>query len=322
MGVIVKWLAFLCALFVFLTASCAGEKTFTFSGSWGGKGSGKGELNEPYDIEADAEGYLYVTDARNARVQKFTQEGRFILEFGKKGKGPGEFMKPVGVAVDGEGFVYVTDYDLDRIQKFTPSGKFIQVWGSHGRGPGEFDAPSDIAAGPDGSLFVIDLYNHRVQAFDGEGRFLRGWGRKGKVNNLWSVLSVITGPGREGEFYYPAKLVFGNGRVYVSDSYNNRIQVFTPQGKFLFQFGGMGFWKGSFRVASGVTVGPDGLVYAADYYNDRVQVFGPEGNFISSFGWEGAGKGEFKGPTGVTIGKGKIYVVDWGNHRVQEFVTK
>lgn len=317
-----KVLTFLCALFVFLTASCARERAFTFDGSWGVKGSGKGEFNEPYDIEADGQGYLYVTDARNTRVQKFTPEGRFIFEFGKKGKGPGEFMKPVGVAVDGEGFMYVTDYDLDRVQKFTPSGEYVQGWGRHGTGPGEFDAPSDIAIGPDGTLFVIDLYNHRVQAFDGNGRFLREWGRKGKVNNLRSILSVITGPGREGEFYYPAKLAFGNGRVYVSDSYNNRIQVFTLEGQFLFQFGGMGFWRGSFRVASGVAVGQGGLVYAADYYNDRVQVFGPEGKFISSVGGEGTGKGEFKGPTGVTIGKGKIYVVDWGNHRVQEFAVK
>lgn len=317
-----KKLTFLCVLFVFLTASCAGERAFTFDGSWGGKGAGKGEFNEPYDIEADGQGYLYVTDARNARVQKFTPEGRFILELGKKGKGPGEFMKPVGVAVDGEGFVYVTDYDLDRVQKFTPSGEYVHGWGSHGTGPGEFDAPSDIIAGPDGSLFVIDLYNHRMQAFDGDGRFLREWGRKGKVNNLRSVLSVITGPGREGEFYYPAKLAFGNGRVYASDSYNNRIQTFTPEGEFLFQFGGMGFWRGSFRVASGIAVGQDGLLYAADYYNDRVQVFNPDGKFIASFGGEGTDKGKFKGPTGITLSKGSIYVVDWGNHRVQKFAVK
>ncbi|HBG45691.1 MAG TPA: hypothetical protein DDW94_01720 [Deltaproteobacteria bacterium] len=84
----------------------------------------------------------------------------------------------------------------------------------------------------------------------------------------------------------------------------------------------MGFWRGTFRVASGVAVGPDGLLYAADYYNDRVQVFDPEGKFITSFGGEGTGNGEFKGPTGVAVSEDKIYAVDWGNHRVQEFIRR
>ena len=142
------------------------------------------------------------------------------------------------------------------------------------------------------------------------------------VPNWRSVVSGLISPGYEGEFYYPAKIATGpGGRIYVSDSYNNRVQVFTGKGEYLTQWGGMGFWRGRFRVASGIAVDKKGRVFVADYYNNRVQVFTEDGGFIASFGKEGTGPGEFMGPTGVALGpKGKIiYVVDWGNHRVESF---
>lgn len=307
-------------LFLSVGTAAGGDKpVVTFVKSWGIKGALPGYFNEPYGIAVDNKGFVYVTDARNARVQKFTEDGEFVLEWGGEGNGNGKFQKPVGIAMDGEGFIYVTDYDDDTVRKFDGSGKFVLRWGKTGDGEGEFDAPSDITS-IGGKVYVVDLYNHRVQKFDTSGRFLKAWGGKRKVENWRSVLSPLFPGERKGEFYYPAKIAAGDGKVYVSDSYNNRVQVFTVEGEHLAQWGGMGFWKGRFRVASGIALGPEGRVFVADFYNDRVQVFGRDGSFLTSFGNSGIGSGEFRGPLGVAVNnKGYLYVVDWKNHRVQVF---
>lgn len=91
-------------------------------------------------------------------------------------------------------------------------------------------------------------------------------------------------------------------------------------GKYLTQWGGMGFWRGRFRVSSGIAIGHKGNVYVADYYNDRVQKFNGAGRFITKWGSEGDKSGQFKGPTGIAVdNEGSVYVIDWGNHRIQVF---
>ncbi len=157
-----------------------------FVKSWGVKGSGPGEFNEPYEAAVDGEGFVYVTDARNSRVQKFTADGEFILEWG--GKGKGGFEKPAGIALDAGGSVYVSDYDNDNVKKFDARARFVMKWGKHGGKAGEFDSPSDIAVDREGNVYVADLYNHRIQKFDRNGRFVKTWGREGKVERLRSFL--------------------------------------------------------------------------------------------------------------------------------------
>ncbi|MEE8483620.1 MAG: hypothetical protein V3S46_03400, partial [Nitrospinota bacterium] len=68
---------------------------------WGKSGGEPGEFNEPMGIAVDTDGNVFVADARNSRVQKFTDDGKFILQWGTRGDKDGEFGKPVGVAVDG-----------------------------------------------------------------------------------------------------------------------------------------------------------------------------------------------------------------------------
>lgn len=305
--------------FLICRPATGGERIeITFVKSWGIKGSEPGRFNEPYGIAVDDGGFVYVTDVRNARVQKFTGEGEFVLEWG--GKGSDLFQKPVGIAVDSRGVVYVTDYDSDRIQKFDDRGKFISSWGRNGDDEGEFDAPNDIAVDSKGNIYVTDFYNHRIQKFDKDGKFLKSWGKEGKVDKLRSVLSFIFREEKAGEFNYPAKIAVSNGKIYVSDAYNNRVQVFSDEGGYIFQFGGMGLWKGRFRISSGIAIDTKGNIFVADFYNNRIHIFDREGKIITSFGRRGIGSGEFRGPTGVAVSrKGDIYVTDWGNHRVQMF---
>lgn len=285
--------------------------------SWGQEKSDWGDLNEPFDITVGPKGSLYVTDARKRKVLKFSAEGKFILQWGNGDV----FEKPTGITVSADGKVYVSDYDNDHILKFTSDGQFITQWGRSGKGEGEFDSPSGLAVDALGNVYATDLYNHRVQKFSSDGAFLLSWGKEGKVSNVRSAMNFLMDEGKESLFNYPAKIaVSPDGEIYVSDSYNNRVQVFNAEGKYLRKWGGMGFWGGRFRVASDIAFGPGGQVYVADFYNHRVQVFDTEGKYLNQWGEKGAAQGQFDGPTGLAVDQqGGIYVVDWTNKRIQKF---
>jgi DNA-binding beta-propeller fold protein YncE len=104
------------------------------------------------------------------------------------------------------------------------------------------------------------------------------------------------------------------------DSRNNRVQVFTKEGKFLCTWGNSGSGDGEFSAPWGIEIDQHGDVYVADWRNDRIQKFTPDGRFLLKFGTSGQGDGEFKQPTGVAVDKdGTIYVTDFHNDRLQVF---
>jgi len=290
-----------------------------FVGTWGQAGTEPGGFQDPFDVALDAEGFVYVTDSGNHRVQKFTRDGAFVLQWGSAGTEPGHFKKPAGIAI-AENAVYVSDYFADTVQQFTHNGKFLTRWGQSGSQPGELDSPAGIAVGPDGSIYVTDDYNFRVQRFTPDGRVLKVWGQKGKVNSVISALNVLLPEDLEGSFYYPARLTVGpDHRIYVADSYNNRIQVFTEEGKFVRKWGGMGLRGGRFRVASGLAFDRGGRLYIADFYNNRVQVFSPDGDYLGQLG-ASPNNPDMDGPTSVAVSPdGNIYVVDFHHNRILWF---
>jgi DNA-binding beta-propeller fold protein YncE len=111
-------------------------------------------------------GYIYVTDTSNDRVQYFTSTGSFLGKWGREGYGNGEFGTPVGVAVARDGTVFVADVGRCRLQYFTPAGSFLGKFGKYGTGPGEFNCVNGIALTRSGRrLYVADMDNHRLQYF-------------------------------------------------------------------------------------------------------------------------------------------------------------
>ncbi|MDX8412954.1 MAG: NHL repeat-containing protein [Mariprofundales bacterium] len=282
--------------------------------TWGQKGSAKGEFNEPFDVAVDQHGFVYVTDVRNKRVQKFTENGDFVLAFGQK-----MFEKPSGIAIAADGTVWVTDYDLDRIFHFDNRGRLIAAWGEEGDQDGAFASPVDVAVNSAGLVYVVDQYHHRIQQFSADGHFIRSWGRQGKVNIVRSALNFLIADDHQGEFYYPSRIAIGtDDHLYISDGYNNRVQVFDADGHFLRGMGGLGLWGGRFRVASGIAIGADGSLFVADFYNNRIQHFDHAGNILSAWGGQGSSIGVFNGPTGVAVRGRALYIADWGNHRIQK----
>jgi DNA-binding beta-propeller fold protein YncE len=88
--------------------------------SFGSFGSAEGQFNRPLDVEIDRDGYVFVADSGNNRIQKFTTTGDFVMSFGEEGSGAGQLKNPTGIAVDDVGNVYVADSGNARIQVFAP----------------------------------------------------------------------------------------------------------------------------------------------------------------------------------------------------------
>ena len=83
----------------------------------------------PTDLVFSPEGNMYISDGYgNARIHKYSADGRLLLSWGDPGNGPGQFVTPHGLCVDREGLVYVADRQNERIQIFNSKGEFISEW--------------------------------------------------------------------------------------------------------------------------------------------------------------------------------------------------
>lgn len=222
------------------------------------------------------------------------------------------FLLPHGLTVDHRGHVWLTDVGRHQVFEYTGDGRLLREWGVKGVGGDDeqhFNKPTDVAVLPDGSFYVSDGYvNSRVLKFSANGRVQFTWGRKG------------TGP---GEFVVPHGIAVDRaGKVYVADRQNDRIQIFTPDGKFL------GQWKDpAFGRPYGIRIGPDGLIYVADGgeqptappNRSRVAVLSPEGKIVTTFGRWGNYDGQFQMAHDLAItSDGGIYVGDINGQRVQK----
>jgi uncharacterized protein (TIGR03663 family) len=197
-------------------------------------------------------------------------------------------------------------------------GVSIDFWatssfGSNGSQPGQFSAPRGMAIGPDHSLYVADSQNHRIQHFSAAGEFIESWGgfsggepqpAVGMFNEPWGIA------------------VASDGSVYVTDTWNHRVQKFDAHGKFITSWGyfGQAETSDAFWGPRGVAVDRNGLVYIADTGNKRIAIFDANGKFINQFGTYGFNPGEFDEPVGVAVDElGDVYVTDTWNQRVQVF---
>lgn len=130
--------------------------------------------------------------------------------------------------------------------------------------------------------------------------------------------------GREtGEFRQPGGImVDGAGRLYVADTYNHRIQVFHPNGRFIATFGAEGMQFGALLRPKGLAWGGDQLVYVADTGNHRIQAYDHRGEAVMMLGGFGNLPGQFNAPEAVAIdAQNMLYIADTQNHRVQKFAS-
>jgi streptogramin lyase len=273
----------------------------------GSRGVGVGELNKPRSVAVDKQDNLYVVDM-TGRVQKFSSNGVFLLSWQMPQTDLG---RPKGMGHDRDGNILVVEPHYQRVNVFSPEGKLLVQWGKHGTNAGELMMPRAVAVNSRGEVLVSEYgLVERVQRFAPRGeRFLDSFGHPGN------------GP---GEFNRPEGLgIDSQDRLYVADSCNHRIQVFSGDGKFLRAYGKAGKGNGEFSYPYDICVDKAGRQYVCEFGNSRIQVFDANDRPIEIIGGPGAEPGKFNDPWSIALDSaGNLYVADSQNHRVQKLIHK
>ncbi len=203
-----------------------------------------------------------------------------------------------------------------------------RTWGLEvGTEPGQFNQPRDVAVGLDNEIYVLDSDNHRVQVFDLEGNYLREWGSRCQLESgLGCVDPDGNGPLAygDGQFQEPWGIaVDAEGRVFVADTWNHRVQVFEADGTFVTKWGSYGQTVESVSLLYGprdLAIDASGRVFVTDTGNKRVLVYNRQGWLLNQWGGAGVGPGQFEEPVGIDVdSQGNIYVADTWNQRIQVF---
>jgi uncharacterized protein (TIGR03663 family) len=199
---------------------------------------------------------------------------------GTAGTGPGQLGRPVGLSVAPNGTVYIAEETNNRISAFSADGQFERALNQENQLL--LTRPNSVAVGPDGNLYIADTWNYQIQVISPEGESLRRWGERGEFGTGAQTDPVYG-------FWGPRDVVVdAQGQVYVSDTGNKRIRVYTSDGQFLRDIGSGGSGPGQLDEPSGLALHPDGRLFVADYWNRRVSVFNTDGSFAYSFpvrGW-------------------------------------
>jgi DNA-binding beta-propeller fold protein YncE len=253
-----------------------------FLKAWGIPGSRNGELLVPTDIALDNDGNVYVVEADNRRVQKFSSDGQFITKWGggQPDSAEGQFYYPQSIAVDSQGRVFVSDIANQRISIFAADGTLIADWNStalSSSGPSDsssrtgFYEARSLAFDTEDNLYMVDSLNtseppytlNRIAKFSETRELLASWDSFGNENLSTSISSMT---------------IDAENNVYVTDNSKNTIMKFTGDGIALTKWSYTEQDSGSSSQVGAITVDPSGLVYVADPQNNRILVFGPEGS--------------------------------------------
>jgi DNA-binding beta-propeller fold protein YncE len=185
-------------------------------------------------------------------------DGSRLRVIGSRGDGPLQFKKPRQVWVASDDFVFVAEYGNDRVQVLTPRLDFHSFVGV-----GQLDDPLGVCADDD-VIIVSETYAHRISAFRrGDGALLRRFGSQGSG---------------DGQLSFPRGLCFmsGHRHVAVADCSNNRVSVFSVEGKFVRHVG-----VGKLKYPHGVACSASDEIVVADSCNHgSVVMFSPTGEML------------------------------------------
>ena len=258
-------------------------------------------LNRPWGVAINSKGHVIVTDKGSHQVSVYDKEWRKIGSFGGQGGKHGQFIEPRGVAVDDCDIIYISDCGNHRVQKFTSDGVFMASVGSRGYRQLQFIHPQGVGYNKtNGKIYVLSF--HKVQVLNTDLTFHATFGRLGEGDR---------------EFNVPTGVTFDTaGNIVVAECGNNRIQMLTENGKFVYKLSIQERMKFC-QVALDQDTGVIFLTLPAE---NRVSMLTATGEFIRSFGCAGSEDGQFDYPTGIAIDEDKnIIVADRQNNRLQVF---
>ena len=281
-------------------------RIFTHAEIIGTRGTGLGQFTKPRSIALDRDDNLYVVDM-TGRVQKFSPRGEVLSSWRMPETDLG---KPKGMCRDTNGNIVIVEPHYQRVNHFAPDGTLVEQWGSHGTNAGQLVLPRSVAVNSHGDIFVSEYTTvDRVQGFSADGR---------------KPIVMFGKPGTgDGEFNRAEGLdVDAQDRIYVADSCNHRIQVFSRDGKWLKTYGKAGRGLGELSYPYDVRVDRTGRQYVCEFGNSRIQVFGTNNEPLEIIGGPGARPGQFNNPWAIALdSRGNLFVADAGNHRVQKLVA-
>ena len=310
---------------------------------------------------------VYVVDAASGWVNTYNLRGKYLgVRFGGFGSDVGSLAgggRHLAVGTDGRVWVGHMPAFRAVIYDFDVGGYVGEApWPAEPPPPLGFNQPRDVAIGPDGEIVVADTHNWRMLSIDAAGTSQRAeWGIRGggpfafnyqkgvgidqqsgdvivgdTDNNyvsrftadggfVWRVGGIGSGLGR---FKRPHDVdVSPDGRIWVADGRNARVQVLNEHGVAQFAFGGSGTGPGKFRFAQRLDYDDGGTpadtgddsVWVADPELGRVTRFTIAGAYITHFGTLGNATGQLKHAGGVAADTRCVYVADADRNRLVVF---
>jgi sugar lactone lactonase YvrE len=249
---------------------------------------------------------LYVACGPRRRVLEFDLAGRRVRRVAdQEGYQP---VMPMDVALDADDNLYVADATKAQVWVFGRDGKFQRLLGA-----GKLRRPIGLALDRKRQvLHVLDVgegaeREHQIETFALRGDHLR----------------TIGGRGLEpGKFHLPSRIaVAPDGRLFVADTLNFRVQVFDADGGLIGTIGTQGYGPGQFLKVKGVALDAVGNLHAVDGDQGIVQIFDPSNQVLMAYGGRAARPEFLLTPGPIVIdSKNDIWVADYAAHKVNEYL--
>lgn len=260
-------------------------------------------LNRPQAI-AVYHGLVFVTTSTGQAINVFDLRRHKFYKIGDQGS----LLTPMGVSVGRHNELFVADTTTNTILVFDLQGTYLRRIG----GPKWFSHLSNVTADPKTDrIYAIDNGNNspRIRVFSAiDGRHLFDFGKYGDA---------------AGEFNLPYDLAVGlHGQLYVVDSGNFRIQIFTHQGGYLRSFGTVGRRPGQFLRPKEIATDSQGNLFVVDGTFASIQVYSAQGNFLYVIGQRDQtdGPGHLLMPSGITIDSDdRLYLADQWYGKLEVF---
>lgn len=254
-------------------------------------------------VDIDQSGNVWVFNRGPHPVIEFDQSGKMLQAWPEV-----PVKTPHGLRIDPEGNVWTVDVDAHRVMKWTPSGRLLMMIGGVGGAPGnndskdQFNRPANLTFAPNGDFFVADGYvNSRVVRFNKDGEYITHWGRKGTGDGEFDLVHDVA--------------LDSQGRVYVGDRSNKRVQIFDQNGKFLGKWTDVGSPFGLYYVRR------ENVLYMCDGLNNRIVKLNLDGQVLGVLSSFGKTPGKLDTAHYLAVDStGAIYVAEIKNWRVQKFV--
>ena len=257
-------------------------------------------LPTPRAVGLGTDGQIIILD-KAGRVLIFASNGKYLHHWWMPEYAAG---KPEGVCLLKDGRIAIADTHYSRIVIFNPDGSVSHMFGSLGRETGQFIYPVKVVQDDNGFLYVVEYGgNDRVQKFTVEGEFVLQFG------------SFSAAP---GDFSRPGGLAWHEGKIYVADADNHRVQVFHDDGRFIKVLTN-GDEPLILDFPYDLCIGPDGLIYVIEYGAGRLTVITRDGELVGRYGSAGRGEGQFSTPWGLRVDANRrVWIADTGNRRIVE----